>query len=107
MIRLNLPSSLLFASFVTKSGLFRAAMESLTRIAAWAAALLLLAVVGNILQQLIPRGKSEPPRVFHWIPVVGNAVQYGLDPYKFFVECRAKVRCFSFQFYAPHVLFLF
>ncbi|KAK3192663.1 Lanosterol 14-alpha-demethylase [Lecanicillium sp. MT-2017a] len=65
-------------------------MGSLLRITAWAAALLVLAVVGNALIQLIPKGKSEPPRVFHWIPIVGNAVQYGLDPYKFFVECRAK-----------------
>jgi sterol 14-demethylase len=31
--------------------------------------------------------------VFHWFPVIGNTVTYGMDPYRFFFECRAKV-CF-------------
>jgi hypothetical protein len=49
-------------------------------------------VVINALRQLLPRKKSEPPLVFHWIPFVGNAVSYGLDPFAFYTRCREKVR---------------
>ncbi|KAE9390701.1 cytochrome P450 [Gymnopus androsaceus JB14] len=51
-----------------------------------------LAVVVNILWQLIiPRPKTDPPVVFHWLPIVGSAIEYGNDPMKFFVACQAKV----------------
>lgn len=49
-------------------------------------------VIGNILWQLLPKSRSEPPLVFHLIPFVGNAVSYGMDPFKFYTECRQKVR---------------
>ncbi|WVR07250.1 hypothetical protein IAU60_004291 [Kwoniella sp. DSM 27419] len=61
--------------------------------------LVLLAVIGtpaiviglNVLQQLcLPRDKSLPPVVFHYIPWFGSAAYYGEDPYKFFFECREK-----------------
>lgn len=52
---------------------------------------LVAVILGNILLQLLPRKKSEPPRVLHWIPLIGNAVQYGTNPNKFFAECRKKV----------------
>ncbi|KAE9399843.1 cytochrome P450 51, partial [Gymnopus androsaceus JB14] len=49
------------------------------------------AVVVNILWQLIiPRPKTDPPVVFHWLPIVGSAIEYGNDPMKFFVACQAK-----------------
>lgn len=32
-----------------------------------------------------------PPLVPHWIPYIGNAVAYGMDPYKFFAESQRKV----------------
>ena len=53
---------------------------------------LLLAIAINVLRQQLPRNKSEPPVVFHWIPFVGSAVSYGTDPCKFYKECRKQVR---------------
>lgn len=45
----------------------------------------------NVLWQLlVPRNRSLPPLVFHYYPVVGSAVTYGMDPYKFFFDCRKK-----------------
>ncbi len=29
--------------------------------------------------------------VFHWFPIIGSAVTYGMDPIKFFRDCRDKV----------------
>lgn len=50
-----------------------------------------LSVVLNVLHQLlVPRSKSLPPLVFHWVPIVGSAVTYGMDPYRFFFNCREK-----------------
>jgi hypothetical protein len=57
------------------------------------ASFLVLAVVYNVLAQLLLKNPNEPPVVFHWLPVIGNTVMYGMDPYRFFFECRAKV-CF-------------
>nr|QIM40860.1 lanosterol 14 alpha-demethylase A [Calonectria henricotiae] len=42
----------------------------------------------NILKQKILRKPSDPPIVFHWLPFIGNAVSYGLDPYSFFLQCQ-------------------
>ncbi|OAA53059.1 VPS9 domain protein [Cordyceps fumosorosea ARSEF 2679] len=56
----------------------------------WILASAVVAVLGNILIQLLHQEKSEPPRAIHWIPLVGNAIQYGTNPTKFFAECRAK-----------------
>lgn len=50
-----------------------------------------LSITFNVLWQLLPRSKSEPPLVFHWIPFVGNAYSYGKDPNLFFAKCRKKV----------------
>ncbi|KAE9395304.1 cytochrome P450 [Gymnopus androsaceus JB14] len=33
----------------------------------------------------------SPPVVFHWLPFVGSAIEYGNDSMKFFVACQAKV----------------
>lgn len=53
-----------------------------------------LAVVLNVLSQLLPvrRKASEPPLVFHWVPFIGSTITYGIDPYKFFFNCRKQVR---------------
>ena len=50
------------------------------------------AVLLNVLSQLLPvrRRSSDPPVVFHWVPFIGSTVTYGIDPYKFFFECRKK-----------------
>lgn len=53
-------------------------------------AFLVLAVVLNVLSQLLLKNPNEPPVVFHWFPIIGNTVTYGVDPYKFFFDCRAK-----------------
>ncbi|KAF2186034.1 cytochrome P450 14-alpha sterol demethylase [Zopfia rhizophila CBS 207.26] len=44
----------------------------------------------NVLSQFIFRKKSEPPVVFHWFPFIGNAISYGMNPYKFLASCRDK-----------------
>ncbi|KAI1195758.1 cytochrome P450 [Nemania serpens] len=49
---------------------------------------LLILILANLLRQRLPRSKSEPPLVFHWIPFIGNAISYGLDPYGFYMRCR-------------------
>nr|QOY57382.1 14 alpha-demethylase [Neophysopella meliosmae-myrianthae] len=54
-------------------------------------AFLLLGVVAlNILNQLLFKDPNAPPLVFHLFPIVGSAVVYGIDPYKFFDDCRKK-----------------
>ncbi|EIM85210.1 lanosterol 14-alpha-demethylase [Stereum hirsutum FP-91666 SS1] len=51
----------------------------------------LLAITLNVVRQLIqPRDKSLPPEIFHWIPFVGSAIEYGNDPIKFFFKCQQK-----------------
>nr|BAK20185.1 cytochrome P450 [Postia placenta] len=49
-----------------------------------------IAVVLNVLSQMLPRDRSLPPLVFHWIPWFGSAAQYGQDPVEFFKSCREK-----------------
>ena len=53
-----------------------------------------LSVVINVLRQLFFKKAHEPPMVFHWFPFVGSTVSYGMDPYTFFTQSRAKV-CLS------------
>ena len=60
-------------------------------IAAIFTAFMILVVIVNVLQQLLFRNPNEPPMVFHLFPVIGSSVTYGIDPYKFFFDCRAKV----------------
>jgi len=64
-------------------------------VAAGFAAFLVLAVVLNVLNQLLLKNANEPPVVFHWFPLLGNTIKYGMDPYGFFFECRAKVCIFA------------
>lgn len=52
---------------------------------------LIVAVVFNVLGQLLVKNPHEPPIVFHWVPFIGSTVTYGIDPYKFFFSCRKKV----------------
>ena len=56
------------------------------------AGLLVLAVVANVLVQLLWKNPNEPPVVFHWFPIIGSTVVYGMAPYEFFERCRKKVR---------------
>lgn len=52
---------------------------------------LVVAVVFNVLGQLLVKNPNEPPLVFHWVPFIGSTVTYGIDPYRFFFSCRKKV----------------
>lgn len=54
--------------------------------------LLVLIVLYTILQQLFFKHPNEPPVVFHWLPIIGSTISYGIDPFKFFFDCEAKVR---------------
>ncbi|KAI0197850.1 cytochrome P450 [Astrocystis sublimbata] len=56
----------------------------------YAVGALLASILANLLYQQLPRSKSEPPLVFHWIPFVGNAISYGVDPCRFYTQCREK-----------------
>ena len=57
-----------------------------------AGSILVLFILANILQQILLKNTNEPPVVFHWLPFIGSTVTYGIDPFKFFFECQAKVR---------------
>lgn len=61
------------------------------RITGYVATTVLIVVVVNLIHQQFFYRRNEPPLVFHWFPFVGNTVAYGMDPYKFFFECREKV----------------
>jgi sterol 14-demethylase len=54
------------------------------------AAFLAIAVGLNVANQLLFVNPNEPPVVFHWFPVIGSTITYGMDPPKFFQENRAK-----------------
>ncbi|KAK9237703.1 cytochrome P450 [Lipomyces kononenkoae] len=54
------------------------------------ATFVVVAIVVNVLAQILFRDPNRPPVVFHYIPVLGSAVEYGMDPYKFFEENRKK-----------------
>ncbi|ORX62812.1 lanosterol 14-alpha demethylase [Hesseltinella vesiculosa] len=59
-------------------------------------AVYLVLVVGvvfaiHILSQLIiPANPKQPPTVFSWVPLLGNAVQFGMDPITFLKDCQKK-----------------
>lgn len=51
----------------------------------------------NALDQLAPKDPRKPPVVFHYVPIIGCAVSYGMDPYGFMFRCREKVRSFCLR----------
>lgn len=53
-------------------------------------AVLVLLVVFNVLNQTLLKNKHEPPVVFHWFPIIGSTITYGMDPLRFFKENRQK-----------------
>ena len=60
-------------------------------IAAGLLSFLVVAVVLNVLSQLLLKNPNEPPIVFHWVPFIGSTISYGIDPFDFFFKCREKV----------------
>jgi len=63
-----------------------------SQVAVALAVLLSVTVFFNVLQQLLFKNPNEPPLVFHWFPVIGSTITYGINPPRFFKENRAKVR---------------
>ncbi|CZS94525.1 probable cytochrome P450 51 (eburicol 14 alpha-demethylase) [Rhynchosporium agropyri] len=59
-------------------------------IAAGFAAFLVVSVILNVLSQILFKNPNEPPIVFHFFPIIGSTVTYGIDPYKFFFDNKAK-----------------
>ena len=55
------------------------------------AGLLFTSVFFNVLKQVLFKNPNEPPVVFHWFPLIGSTITYGMDPPRFFKENRAKV----------------
>ena len=53
--------------------------------------LMIIVVLTTVLQQVLFKNSNEPPLVFHWLPVIGSTVTYGIDPFKFFFDCQKKV----------------
>jgi hypothetical protein len=50
-----------------------------------------LSVVVNVFVQLFFKRSTEPPMVFHWFPLIGSTVTYGMEPMAFFKTCQEKV----------------
>lgn len=48
------------------------------------------AILLNIIRQILLKNPHEPPVVFHLVPFLGSTVTYGIDPYRFFFDCKAK-----------------
>jgi hypothetical protein len=65
---------------------------SSTQLALIALGAVALLLVGNVLKQLLFKNPNEPPVVFHLVPFIGSTITYGIDPVKFFFNCKKKVR---------------
>lgn len=53
--------------------------------------ILIAPFIYNIIFQLLySLRKDRAPLVFYWVPWLGSAVSYGMEPYKFFENCRKK-----------------
>jgi len=45
----------------------------------------------NVMHQVLFKNPNEPPIVFHWFPLIGSTITYGMDPPRFLAENRKKV----------------
>lgn len=57
----------------------------------FATTFIVTSIIWTVLKQIFFKNPNEPPVVFHWVPVIGSTVTYGIDPYKFYFDCQAKV----------------
>ena len=75
------------------------------KVAVYGAVFLTAVIFLNVLAQImVPRKSNLPPVVFHWLPVIGSAITYGMDPYKFFFDCRTKYGdVFTFVLFGRHI----
>ncbi|KAH9902209.1 cytochrome P450 [Xylariomycetidae sp. FL2044] len=65
-------------------------LSTASQVGVVAAGLLFFAVFLNVMKQILFRNPNEPPMVFHWFPVIGSTITYGMDPPTFFRENREK-----------------
>ncbi|KAH7105856.1 cytochrome P450 [Auriculariales sp. MPI-PUGE-AT-0066] len=63
------------------------------------------AVILNIASQcLLPRDPKLPPEIWNWIPFVGSAIEYGMDPIGFVQRYRSQYGdCFTFVMFGRRV----
>ena len=78
----------LLSSIVGPVGDFMSDKPTGVIIASAVASFVVLSIVLNVLSQLLFKNPNEPPVVFHWVPFFGSTIRYGIDPYKFFFDCR-------------------
>ncbi|KAK3382457.1 eburicol 14a-demethylase [Lasiosphaeria ovina] len=78
-------------------------LESFSQLGTWSQAGIVIAtllfgtVFLNVLQQVLFKNPNEPPMVFHWFPLIGSTITYGMDPPRWFKKTRAKYGdCFTF-----------
>jgi hypothetical protein len=62
-----------------------------SQIAVSVAGFLFVTVFLNVMKQVLFKNPNEPPVVFHWFPFLGSTITYGIDPPRFFKDCRKKV----------------
>ena len=79
-----------FATIAGPVGDFASNSSTPVVVAAGFASFILLSVVLNVLKQLLFKNPNEPPVVFHWLPIIGSTVTYGMDPYAFFFANHKK-----------------
>ncbi|KAI0600790.1 cytochrome P450 [Biscogniauxia sp. FL1348] len=65
-------------------------LSTVSQVGVVAISLIVLSVVLNVLNQILFKKSNEPPVVFHWFPLIGSTITYGMDPPRFFRENRAK-----------------
>ncbi|KAF2199811.1 cytochrome P450 14a-demethylase [Delitschia confertaspora ATCC 74209] len=80
----------LFTTVAGPLGAFTANTSTPVLITAYVASFIVVSIVLNVLKQLLFKNPNEPPIVFHWVPVIGSTISYGMDPYKFFFTNREK-----------------
>ncbi|KAH7025600.1 cytochrome P450 51 [Macrophomina phaseolina] len=50
----------------------------------------IISILFNVLRQVLFPKIGQPPVVFHWVPWLGSAIEYGTDPLKFYSSNRQK-----------------
>ncbi|KAL5121953.1 Lanosterol 14-alpha-demethylase [Pleosporales sp. CAS-2024a] len=80
----------LFADVAGPVGKFTSQSSTTTVVAVGCFSFILVSVVLNVLQQLLLKNPNTPPVVFHWFPIIGSTITYGIDPYKFFFAQQKK-----------------
>lgn len=66
-------------------------LGTVSQVGVVAVAFVAVSVVLNVLNQLMFKNPNEPPVVFHWLPLIGSTVTYGMDPPAFFKVNSQKV----------------